>query len=50
MSKKESFFGSIFKNKRNDEANEVDILNSIIEERNQIINQMKEELIEEKKK
>ena len=50
MSKKESFFGNIFKNKRNEETSEIDILNSIIQERNQIINQMKEELIEEKKK
>ncbi|WP_320047932.1 hypothetical protein [uncultured Ilyobacter sp.] len=51
MSKKESFFGNIFKKRRNDiESSEIDILNSIIEERNQIINQMKEELIEEKKK
>ena len=50
MSKKESFFGNLFNNKRNEEINEVNILNSIIEERNQIINQMKEELINEKQK
>lgn len=50
MSNKDGFFGNLFKGKKSDSSDEIEILNSIIEERNQIIAEMKEELINEKKK
>ncbi len=50
MSKKEGFFGNLFKSKKDETMDQVEMLNSIIDERNQIIGQLKEELIDEKKR